>query len=45
MRMTNYAGRSSTDGEDDLSFDPPPQILSATIEARLTARVSALSAR
>lgn len=36
-RMTNYGASLSAGGADDLSLDSSPQILSATIEARLTA--------
>jgi len=45
IRMTNYGASLSAGGADDLSLDPRPQILSATIEAHLTAVVRALPAR
>lgn len=49
IRMSNwgygFAASAGGNGGDDLSIDPPPQVLSATIEARLTAVVSALPAR
>jgi hypothetical protein len=32
-------------GGDDLSLDPPPQVLSATIEARFISSVGALPVR
>ena len=46
VQMTNYGASSrslSVDaGGDDLTLDPPPQSLAATIEARFTAQVGAL---
>jgi len=45
IQMTNYGASSrslSAASGEDLSLDPPPQILSATIEARFAALVRAI---
>ena len=44
-QMAKSMAFGAAGGGDDLALDPPPQVLRATIEARLTAEVSALPER